>query len=138
MRKSLAYIFVAVIVTASQLSRAAETETQIDLCPEEISNRTDSDFDPLREFGKSVISSGVGAQSGRALAQAAETVTVGYLIREAGMISGRTIVWICEVANPFVVAIGYVLIPTTPAKCDVIYSPDPDCKRRKPCVVKIH
>jgi hypothetical protein len=132
-----AYLVVAFSLIFSQFSLADESIHQIDLCPEEINSRAYSDFDPLKEFGKTIISSGVGAQSGRALAQVTDTVTVTHFIREAGAISGRTIVWIFEVGNPFAIAIGYIFIPTTSAKCDVIYSRDPDCQKRLPCVAKI-
>jgi hypothetical protein len=131
------FLFAAFVCTFSPNVLAADDLSQMELCPQEKIITTVSDFDPLREFGKSVMSSGIGTQSGRNLIKITSTISTGYLIKEAGMISGRTLVWIFELGNPFAVALGFIFIPTTSAKCDVVHSNDPDCEKLKPCIANI-
>jgi hypothetical protein len=133
----LEFIFTAFICIFSPNVFAAEHFSQVDLCPEEKISTTASDFDPLKEIGKSVVSSGIGTQSGRNLVKITSTISTGYFVKEAGMISGRTLVWIFELGNPFAVALGFIFIPTTSAKCDVVHSNEPDCEKRKPCIANI-
>jgi hypothetical protein len=130
-------LFAILVYTFSSNVFAAEDVIQMELCPQEKIITTVSDFDPLKEMGKSVVSSGIGTQSGRNLVKITSTISTGYFVKEAGMISGRTLVWIFELGNPFAVALGFIFIPTTSAKCDVVHSNDPDCEKRKPCIANI-
>ena len=113
---------------------AAEIGGPIKLC-EEPSHRDGHDIDPLSQFTKAFTSSEIGVHGGKTLSHLARSfITKGFLIREAGVIAGRLLVWIFEATNPVVVAVGFVVEPTTLGKCDVLFPDDPDCRSLKPCI----
>ena len=71
-----------------------------------------------------------GSHAGQVLSEKALAVPAGLLIRELGVVSGYLVLWVFRVTEPYSVALGYVLIPTATAKCDVLDSIDIDCLKQ--------
>lgn len=113
-------------------SHADENLKPLQVCDDK-DHEENSKFNPLHETAKSAVTSAIGGGGGRRLMSVARLAN-GLFVREAGIISGRVFVFIFEVSNPFVVAIGYMVIPNATAKCDVQYSNDPDCLKQNPCI----
>ena len=123
------WVFVATSATWGSLSFAEP----VPLCDQ--SQRSNEGFDPLKDFSETTATSRIGGQGGRALSSMASSLAIkGFFIREAGVIAGRVLVWIFEASNPFAVAIGFILEPSTTAKCDTPVTNSPECKQQLPCI----
>jgi hypothetical protein len=129
----------AALVAASVLSLGPccfgdENIQEIALC-EEIDHNDSSEFKPVDEAAKTFVISNVGAHGGRTISNLARSLAAnGFFVRQAGVVAGRLLVWVLAVDNPLVVAVGYVVMPSTSAKCDVLYSDDVECLLRNPCI----
>jgi hypothetical protein len=105
----------------------------IQICDQ--SERSVGEFDPLKALSETAATSRMGGHGGRALSTMASSLAInGFYVREAGVTAGRLVVWIFEVSNPFAVAIGFILDPSTTAKCDTPLTNGPECKTQTPCV----
>jgi hypothetical protein len=83
------------------------------------SERSVRELDPLKALSETAATSRMGGHGGRALSTMASSLAInGFYIREAGVSAGRLVVWIFEVSNPFAVAIGFIVDPSTTARCD--------------------
>jgi hypothetical protein len=110
-------------------------DIQLSIC-DHVREYRSEDFDPLSEPEKSMAESRVGTVSGRAVIAAADSAPLGQIVRQAATLSGRTLIWFFEISNPMAIALGYILIPTSTARCDVEFSREPSCLRGKPCIAK--
>lgn len=134
-RPLFALIGTLLISTFSQSAKCDEGNVEIKICGETQSSQDGSHFEPIHESIKTFLESTVGTAGGRSLERAGRSLIFkAMIIRQAAVISGRLLVWFSEVGNPLTVAIGYFAIPTVSAKCDVLYSNDPDCLKQHPCI----
>ena len=123
------------VLTFSQSAKCDESNLEIKICSEAQSSQDGSHFEPIHETIKTFLESTVGTAGGRSLKRAGRSLIFkAMIIRQAAVVSGRLLIWFTEASNPLTVAIGYFAIPTVSAKCDVVYSNDPDCLKQHPCI----
>jgi hypothetical protein len=124
-----------VILTFCQSAKCDESDLEIKVCTETQSFQDGRHFEPIHESIKTFWESTVGTVEGRSLERAGQSLIFkSMIIRRIAVISGRLLVWFSDASNPITVALGYLAIPTVSAKCDVLYSNDPDCLKQHPCI----
>ncbi len=118
-----------------QSAKCDESSLEIKICSESQSFQDGSHFEPIYESVKTLLESSAGTAGGRSLESAGQSLIFkAMIIRQAAIISGRLLVWFSVASNPITVALGFLAIPTVSAKCDVVFSNDPDCLKQHPCI----
>ncbi|MGE3684653.1 MAG: hypothetical protein AB7G93_23295 [Bdellovibrionales bacterium] len=129
-------LFAGLILSLTGLTHADPVPWSTELCNDK-REMEGADFNPISEAGKTAAASTAGVTAGNTLSKLAGSLPSVILIREAGVIAGRMLVWFFEASNPAIAALGFILEPSASAKCDVLYSSDPDCLNQNPCIQPI-
>jgi hypothetical protein len=130
----VAFSLLASFLIWSSHTYANENFQELTFCQED-NHQDGHEFNPLIESAKTFAESSIGEFGGRNLSKLVGSfVTNGFFVRRAGMIAGRILVWIFDAGNPAQLALGFILEPNTSAKCDVLYSDDPECINGNSCI----